>query len=115
MRTVHGDTGSGSILAVAILAATVLLASVAVPAVGLLAGQQLVQNAADAAALAAADTLSGRTSGYPCPNAARAAELDGARLDSCELDGSVAVVAVSRARLAITLTARARAGPPGTG
>ncbi|WP_022881456.1 Rv3654c family TadE-like protein [Gryllotalpicola ginsengisoli] len=105
---------SGSVLAVGVLGATVLLAGAALPAVGAVAAQQNVQNAADAAALAAADTISGRSAGYPCDNARRAATLDGAELASCETSGPVALVSARARYLSFEVSARARAGPPGT-
>ena len=108
------ERGSGTVLAVAVLGAIMLAGGGALVALGVLAAQQGVQGAADAAALAAADTLSGRDAGYPCDNAGRAAELNQASVTSCDADGLVAVVAVSRRWSRFELTARARAGPPGT-
>ncbi|GAA4175070.1 Rv3654c family TadE-like protein [Gryllotalpicola koreensis] len=110
----RSERGAGSVLAVAVLGALMLVTGAVVLALGALAAQQSVQSAADAAALAAADTLSGRATGYPCENAARAAALDQASVASCDTDGLVAVVAVSRGWARLELSARARAGPPGT-
>lgn len=114
-RRLPGDAGAGSVLAVAVLGAVVLVSGAAVLGLGALAAQQAVQAGADAAALAAADTLSGRSAGYPCDNAARAASLDQASVASCDTDGLIAVVSVSRSWSHFQLSARARAGPPGTG
>jgi len=108
------ERGSGSVLAVAVLGAVTIASGAAVLGFGALAAQQGVQAAADAAALAAADTLSGRDAGYPCENADRAAMLDEASVTACDADGLVAVVGVSRGWGRLVLTARARAGPPGT-
>lgn len=110
----RGERGAGSVLAVAVLGAMMLAGGATVLGLGALAAQQGVQSAADAAALAAADTLSGRAAGYPCDNAARAAALDQASVTRCDTDGLVAVVAVSRGWSRLELSARARAGPPGT-
>ncbi|MDJ1114878.1 helicase [Microbacterium dauci] len=74
-----------------------------------------VSGAADAAALAAADTASGRVVGVPCEHAASAARLGGADLASCAVDGLVATVEVSAPFGAFTARARARAGPPPSG
>ncbi|UFS61161.1 hypothetical protein LQ955_12260 [Subtercola endophyticus] len=71
-----------------------------------------VQAAAESAALAAADVASGAVAGYPCEQAARAAELGGATLESCQANGEVVLVVVSRTVLGVHVTARARAGPP---
>jgi len=92
----------------------VLASAAALLVLGALAAQQTVQTAADAAALAAADTLSGRDAGYACENAARAAALNQASVTACDADGLVAVVAVTRSWSRFELSARARAGPPGT-
>jgi len=101
------------VLAVALLGAIVLVAGAVLLSVGVLAAQQGVQNAADSAALAAADTLSGRAAGYPCENAERAAVLNEASVTSCSTDSLVATVTVIRDWAQLRLTARARAGPPG--
>jgi len=112
--TVTGQRGAGSVLAVAVLAGIVLLTAIALPAVGMFRALRQVQAAADAAALAAADTLSGRVAGYPCDNASRLAALDGADVSSCRTDALIATVAVSARYLGVPLTASARAGPPGS-
>lgn len=117
-RGTVSERGSGSILAVAIVGACVLLTAVLVPVLALLALGQAVQGAADAAALAAADTASGVVAGYPCEEAAAAAALNGASVARCSLDGLIATVAVEREVAGFALSARARAGPPpeaGTG
>jgi secretion/DNA translocation related TadE-like protein len=68
-------------------------------------------SAADAAALAAADTISGLVPGVPCDTAGRAAQLNGANLGGCTFDGLIATVSVSRPAGLPTIEARARAGP----
>lgn len=110
----HGQRGSGTILAVALLGAITLAAGAALVGLAALAALRGVQGAADAAALAAADTLSGRDSGYPCENAADAARLNEASVASCSTDGLIAAVTASRAWAGLSLSARARAGPPGS-
>lgn len=109
-----GERGSGTVLAAALLGATVLVTGAVLLVIGVLAAQQGVQNAADSAALAAADTLSGRAAGYPCENAATAAQLNSATITSCSSDSLVATVAVTCDWAELRLTARARAGPPGS-
>lgn len=89
----------------------------AVTATLLVGTQALVERrrvaaAADAAALAAADTAAGLASGTPCGVAGRAAELHRARLTACQVAGLEAQVEVSGDALGITLSVRARAGPP---
>jgi len=106
------DAGSGSILALGILAASFVLTVALVPLLAALVVGQLVQNAADAAALAAADTVSGLVAGYPCPAAHETARLNSAAVTACSLDGLTATVTVSRDYLGFTIVGRARAGPP---
>jgi secretion/DNA translocation related TadE-like protein len=90
-------------------------ASVAVGLCAIAAGavvSQRIAGAADAAALAAADTVSGAVSGVPCDRAARIAHVAGLRLVSCEVEGLIATVSVSGSFAGFDLEARARAGPP---
>jgi secretion/DNA translocation related TadE-like protein len=68
--------------------------------------------AADAAALAAADARVGLATGFPCEQAAVIAEANGATLTSCEVDGLVVTVSVSRPVAGFHVTASATAGPP---
>ena len=111
IRRPGGERGSGSVLVVALLGALFTLTAVLVPVLALLPVSQSVQGAADAAALAAADVASGLVPGVPCVTAARAAELNGARLVACSVDGLIATVAVSRTAGGFSISSRARAGP----
>ncbi|MBG6239446.1 secretion/DNA translocation related TadE-like protein [Mycetocola sp. CAN_C7] len=106
------ERGSGSVLAVALVAAVLLLTGLALPLNAALTTRQLTANAADAAALAAADTASGLVPGSPCTNAARAARLNGADLGECSVDGVEVRVTASRTVLGVVVTMAARAGPP---
>ena len=90
-----------------------MVTSLVVPLFAALAVGQSVQNAADAAALAAADTASGAVAGIPCETAADAATLNGASVISCEVDGLVASVTVGRSFIGFDIGSSARAGPPG--
>ncbi|MCU1445171.1 Rv3654c family TadE-like protein [Cryobacterium sp.] len=110
-RAVTGDRGAGSVLVVALLGAVFTMTAVLIPVLALLPANQAVQGAADAAALAAADTASGLQPGVPCDTAGRAAELNGARLGACTVDGLIATVTVSRTAGLLTIQSSARAGP----
>ena len=77
-----------------------------------LAVRQSVAGAADSAALAAADVVSGLRAGYPCDAARRVAEANGALLASCEVDGLVVSVSATRQFAGIAITSSATAGPP---
>ena len=114
MRTrLYTENGSGSVLAIAVIGALLALVCTLLPLLAGFVASQSVGGAADAAALAAADVASGLIPGVPCVMAQRAAELSGAHLDSCDLDGVVATVRVSRTVAGMLAQARARAGPPG--
>ncbi|WP_298227243.1 Rv3654c family TadE-like protein, partial [Gryllotalpicola sp.] len=102
----------GSVLGIAVVAAAVLAAAAAIPVAGAFVAKARADSAADAAALAAADTLSGRIPGYPCEQARHLAELDATSLTSCGISGLIATVAVETRYAGLTITARARAGPP---
>lgn len=99
-------------LGLAVVAAVSALTVMTIALCAAFAGRQAVSGAADAAALAAADTRAGVVPGYPCARAQAIAELNETRLMSCELDGLVATVAVSRAIIGITVVVFATAGPP---
>lgn len=110
----RGDRGSGAVLALGVLGAIMTVVLTLIPVTGAFVASQRVTNAADAAALAAADVASGAVPGVACQLATEAASLNGAVLDGCELSGAVALVSVSDSWWVFSLTARARAGPPGT-
>jgi len=112
VRMGRGERGAGSVLALAVVAATVALTVPVLGACALLLGGQLAANAADAAALAAADVASGASPGEPCARAADAAERNGAVLEACAVDGAIADVRASVTVAGVAQAARARAGPP---
>lgn len=100
-------------LAIGLLGATMAATAALIPVLVALTGNAQAQGAADAAALAAADTASGALPGVPCEAASRTAEGNGASLTACSVDGLIAAVAVAREVVGMTIDARARAGPPG--
>jgi secretion/DNA translocation related TadE-like protein len=106
------DRGSGSLLAIALVGSVTALAALGMPVFVGLAVRQSVAAAADAAALAAADVLSGLESGYPCDVARRVAEANAALLASCVADGLTVTVSATRAFAGITVRSFATAGPP---
>jgi secretion/DNA translocation related TadE-like protein len=109
------DSGSGTVLAVGLTAAVAVVAAAVLPLSQVLVARTQAAGAADAAALAAADVASGRHAGYPCELAAEVASTNGTALQSCEVDGLVVTVGVSRGILGFTVGARATAGPPPMG
>lgn len=104
--------GAALAAAAALVAATLALGAAA--AGGASALSQRLAGAADSAALAAADAASGAVpvDGDPCDAADRIARAFGAALDSCALNGPVAIVHVSAAYAGFTAVAGSRAGPP---
>jgi secretion/DNA translocation related TadE-like protein len=107
-----GDRGSGSVLAVGLIAAIAVLTAVLVPLYSALATRSSVGVAADAAALAAADVAVGIAPGIPCETARRVVSAQGAALTSCAVDGLIVTVVASRRILGVDVVAAATAGPP---
>lgn len=105
--------GSGSVLAVAVLAGLLCLGALLFPLAALLLAQQRCAAAADLAALAAADVAAGLSPGVPCEAAASVAAANGSVLARCEVEGLVARVLVSATTAGIRLAASAAAGPAG--
>jgi secretion/DNA translocation related TadE-like protein len=110
----HGERGAASVLALGIVGAVVALTAMVVPVATTFVASQRAANAADAAALAAADTISGLVPGVTCELAAQVAARNGAVLSSCEPEGAVVTVVAVVSLLGFELTAAARAGPPGS-
>ena len=103
---------AGALAAAAVVAGAVTLTG-ALAAVGAasVAGQRIAA-AADAGALAAADSASGAVPGVPCDRAAEVAGAFGAAVDACAVGELVATVTVSLRLGPLTAHATARAGPP---
>ena len=77
------EEGSGSVLALAIIAALLVLTMVIAGLIGVVSANRRASAAADLSALAAADAYRGLTEGDPCTVAAELAERHGAHLESC--------------------------------
>lgn len=112
VRFVPSERGAGSILVVGIIGAVLSLALLAAPLTAAHIDRRRAAVAADAAALAGADTVIGIVPGDACSNAARTAEANGASLTSCAVDDLIVTVQVARASGLHTATAAATAGPP---
>ncbi len=106
------DEGSGGVLALAVVGLLAVLALAVVGTGVALAARPRVVAAADASALAAADTALGILPGVPCESAQEVAAAHGARVAACTVDGVVATVEVSATILGVPVAVRARAGPP---
>lgn len=112
VRMLSDTKGAGSVLCLSLIAALLVFSGVMVSLSLALSGKHRIQAAAESAALAAADVLSGRVAGYPCELAQQAAEKNNTQLVSCEMEGLIATVAVGHDLLGTAFTVRARAGPP---
>ncbi len=109
--SLSSDDGSGSILTVAIIGAVTALSLMLLPLYTGFAARQSVAGAADAAALAAADTVVGIVPGVPCAAASTVAAANGASILSCDVDGLIVTVTAARMLLGVSVTAAATAGP----
>ncbi|MGV8897552.1 MAG: Rv3654c family TadE-like protein [Rhodoglobus sp.] len=110
-QSLRSDAGAGSILSVAIIGAVMALTMMLAPLYIGVVARRSVAGAADAAALAAADTAIGRVPGVPCDAAAVVAGANGASIVSCTVDGLIVSVTAQRTVLGIPVTAAATAGP----
>lgn len=79
----QSEEGSGTVLALAIIAALLVVTVVIAGLIGVVSANRKASAAADLSALAAADAYRGLTEGDPCAVAADLAERHGAHLESC--------------------------------
>ena len=79
----HPEEGSGTVLALTIIAALLVVTVVIAGLIGVVSANRRASAAADLSALAAADAYRGLTEGDPCAVAADLAERHGAQLESC--------------------------------
>jgi len=110
------ERGAASVVAVGLIAAIVLLTTLTLGVAMTYVDARRAAAIADAAALAAADAVSGAIQGLPCEVADRVARRNGAGVLSCEVDGAVSRVAVAvPGRIpGLDAAASARAGPAGS-
>ena len=112
MRTrVLTDRGSVAMFAIAVLAVLVTVAMAVAAAVGAVVAQGRARAAADLSALAGAQAL--RQGADACAIADRRAQQNGARVETCRVEGASVRVRVSVAAgwEARRVGAEARAGP----
>ena len=79
----YSEEGSGTVLALTIIAALLVLTVVIAGLIGVVSANRRASAAADLSALAAADAYRGLTEGDPCAVATDLAERHGAHLESC--------------------------------
>ena len=111
MRWRSDDCGAGSVVALGTVAALALAITTLLPFTLVTPVKHRVKDAADAAALAAADVAAGLVPGLPCELAAAVVEANGASLAGCRVDGQTATVTAGAAVLGLRLTATSTAGP----
>jgi secretion/DNA translocation related TadE-like protein len=111
-RRIRDDDGAGAVLALAIVCATIACALAALSFGSALAARQRLVAAADAGALAAADTLLGVVAGDPCARAAEVAAAHRVTLTVCDVDAVQTRVQVGASVLGVPISAESRAGPP---
>jgi secretion/DNA translocation related TadE-like protein len=105
---VGGERGSGSILAVGLVAAILAVLSLLLPLA-------IVLSAKQSSAGAAADIAAGIHPGSPCPAAAHVSAANGATLDDCLVEGTTVTVRVVTVVLGFAVPARSTAGQPEQG
>jgi secretion/DNA translocation related TadE-like protein len=112
-RWIADDDGSGSIAGAAAVVFVAAVLCAVVPLGAALAELETLRGAADASALAAADTASGRVPGVACEQAAAIVHRLGVGMSSCSVSAQgVADVIVSTTILGVPVGVGARAGPP---
>jgi secretion/DNA translocation related TadE-like protein len=109
------DAGAGTMVSLGIVAAIVTVTAALTLGTGAIFTLHAAQSVIDESALAAADSASGRSPGYPCD---KAREIAGARsmvLGSCQISGHSARVTSTVILLGISIAVRAQTGPPENG
>ena len=114
MRALRDQSGSGTILGLAVAGCVLAAVAVMFPLYTGLSQRRALEGAADAASLAGADVASGIAAGSPCEVAGTVAGSDDAAMTSCVVNGLVVTVRVEREYLGVQLTDSATAGPPET-
>jgi secretion/DNA translocation related TadE-like protein len=106
----RADHGSGTVLALSVAFVGVSLFAVLQLGAVRLLQETRTQAAADAAAIAAEDSLRGLSTGYPCNVAKQLVEENGMDLQQCRIVNLEVFITVQSETLGIVLSARARAG-----
>ena len=108
----RANSGSGTVLGLALVALALAgLVSSNLAVYRLFAAEKL-QAQADQIALAAADSLRGLATGYPCEVADQFAHMYMVKIAFCRIVGFECFLRLQSDRYGIQLEATARAGPP---
>ena len=103
------DRGSGTVLILGISAGFVSLAAIFAGTLGVAVNQAQVQAGADLSAIAASQVLRGISTGIPCDQARRLAQLNMTELHSCSIVGEEVTVVTGTDHGGIVLNATATA------
>ncbi|CAB4560259.1 unannotated protein [freshwater metagenome] len=106
-----GERGSGTILALAMVSLAICLFSLSQIVALNLISQQRLQGVVDGMAVAAADSLRGLNTGFPCPTAGQLGLNAGVELDTCRIVESEVFISAHSKGVGIVLSANALAGP----
>ncbi len=107
------DRGAATVLVVGVIAVLLAVAAAVAPLVVVVMARQHAAVAAEAAALAGADTALGVAAGIPCATALRVARVDGVERATCRQDGTDVRVDTTVEVLGFDVVGAARAGAPG--
>ena len=106
-----GERGSGTVLALAMVTLAICLFSLSqIVAINLIK-QERLQAVVEAMAVAAADSLRGLNTGFPCPTAGQLGLNAGVELDTCRIVEFEVFISGHSKGVGIVLSASALAGP----
>lgn len=111
----RGESGSGTILGLGVVLGAVTLLLASNLAVYRLVAQEKLQAQADQIAVAAADSVRGLATGYPCEVADQFAHMYMVKIAFCRIVDFECFLRLQSERFGIRLEATARAGPPPEG
>lgn len=106
-----GERGSGTVMALGFVSLSICLFGLSQIVSVNLISQQRLQATVDAMAVAAADSLRGLNTGFPCPTASQLGLNVGVRLDTCRIVDSEVFISAYSLGVGIVLNAKALAGP----
>ena len=109
------NSGSGSLLGLSVVFGAITLLLTSNLAVYRLVSQEKLQAQADQIAVAAADSVRGLATGYPCEVADQFAHMYMVKIAFCRIVDFECFLRLQSERYGIRLEATARAGPPPEG
>lgn len=109
------EKGSGTILGLALVLVALIALLASNLAVYRLVAQEKLQVQADQIAVAAADSVRGLATGYPCEVADQFAHMYMVKIAFCRIVDFECLLRLQSERFGIRLEATARAGPPPEG